>query len=251
VSLIRKDMPIRVGLLTEEPLCKEGFLVILEDKPGDGSVRFSPVFGSFDELLSESTLLYLVVDLNLIPQKLETVYTIRRRRPDMRLIVIGLDGDDKLIIDLIQAGVRACLDQTADQQTLRKAIEEVVIGTIWAPRRLLTHLIDKLMIVPDDSPAVPHPHLTDRERQVLELILTACPNHEIARRLEIEESTVQGHVGRLLRKMGAENRLGLLISASNPALLEVAGNTERRHGERRQSDRRVYKAYSTPHVTDE
>jgi DNA-binding NarL/FixJ family response regulator len=222
MSSIRNDAPIRVGLLTDEPLRMEGFIGIFDDKPDEGSVRLSPVFGDFEELLSDPTLMYLVVDLNAFPHRLETVEVIRRRRPDMRLIVIGPEGDDKLIIGLILAGVRAYLDLNAVQQTARKAIEVVISGSIWAPRRLLSQLIDKLLSASDTSPVTPHPHLTDRERQVLELILTACPNHEIARRLGIEESTVQAHVGRLLRKTGAENRIGLLMGASNPALLEPA-----------------------------
>jgi hypothetical protein len=56
--------------------------------------------------------------------------------------------------------------------------------------------------------------------------------------LGIEENTVQVHVGRLLRKTGAENRIGLLMNASNPALLEAVGIRERRQGDRRRSDRR-------------
>ena len=60
-----------------------------------------------------------------------------------------------------------------------------------------------------------HLQLTDRERQVLELILLAQSNREIARQLGIEERTVKAHVGRLMRKTGAENRIELSIKALN------------------------------------
>jgi len=220
-----------VGLLTDEPLRMEGFIGIFEDKPDEGSARLSPVFGDFEELLSDSTLTYLIVDLNAFPHGQETVEVIRRRRPDMQLMVIGPERDDKLVISLILAGARAYLDQKANPRIVRQALDAVTSGSIWAPRRLLSQMIDKLLVVTDASPVTPQPHLTDRERQVLELILTACPNHEIARRLGIEESTVQGHVGRLLRKTGADNRIGLLMGGSNPALLEPAEVRERRQEE--------------------
>ncbi len=59
------------------------------------------------------------------------------------------------------------------------------------------------------------PHLTARERQVLDLILLARSNREIARELGIEERTVKAHVGRLMRKTGAENRIDLSMRALN------------------------------------
>ena len=59
------------------------------------------------------------------------------------------------------------------------------------------------------------PRLTDRERQVLDLILLARSNREIARELGIEERTVKAHVGRLMRKTGAENRIDLSMWALN------------------------------------
>ena len=55
--------------------------------------------------------------------------------------------------------------------------------------------------------------MTDRERQVLEHILMARSNREIARQLGIEERTVKAHVGRLMRKTGADNRIELSMRA--------------------------------------
>ncbi len=65
--------------------------------------------------------------------------------------------------------------------------------------------------------------MTDRERQVLELILQARSNREIAHQLGIEERTVKAHVGRLMRKTGADNRIDLSMRALNRSLLPDAG----------------------------
>jgi DNA-binding CsgD family transcriptional regulator len=83
--------------------------------------------------------------------------------------------------------------------------------------------------------------LTDREQQVLELILLAQSNREIARQLGIEERTVKAHVGRLMRKTGADNRIELSMRALNqelvPGMARVdGGRVDRRKGERRQGD---------------
>jgi len=236
MSSICNNEPIRVGVLTNEPLRMEGLADIFVDRKGEDYAPLTPIFVDFEELIFDLTLLYVVVDLHAYPNGVETVQAICRRRPDMRLIVIGTEGDDKQILGMILAGARAYLDQSASSRIARQAIDVVISGSIWAPRRLLSLLIDKLLSARDASPITPRPHLTDRERQVLELILNACSNREIASQLGIEESTVQAHVGRLLRKTGADNRIGLLMNTSNPALLETAEIRERRRVEHHQKN---------------
>jgi DNA-binding NarL/FixJ family response regulator len=248
---IQKLEPIRVGVLTDEPLRREGIASIFEDVPGNDCAPFTPVFGKMEELLSDSTLAFLVVDLHSPSSGLKTLEAIRSSRPELRSIVIGPEGDDKLILDSIQSGARAYLDLEASPQFLRKAVEEVTSGSIWAPRRILSQLIDQLLGVPDSSFTNTPPRLTERERQVLDLILTASSNREIASQLGIEERTVQAHVGRLMRKTGAENRIKLLMRTSNPELLKAAGIVDRRREDRRRGDRRQTPAPYPRDVTDQ
>jgi DNA-binding NarL/FixJ family response regulator len=209
----------------------EGITTVFEELPGLGHALLVPVFGSMDELLASAELGYLVVDLNSTPDGLGTLETIRRARPDLRLIVIGPEGNEELVMDSIIAGARAYLDSTAGPEVVRHAIEVVTAGSIWAPRRLLSKLIDRLLKSPDAGFFTAPPHLTERERQVLELILMARSNREIAHELGIEERTVKAHVGRLMRKTGADNRIGLSIRALNRSLVSDGAIGERGKGE--------------------
>src|ERR1039458_7896311 len=233
MSLISNADPIRVGLLTDEPLRLEGLASIFELSPGEGCEQLIPVAGKIDELLSDSTLDYMVVDLNSSSWSLWILDAIRLKRPKMRLIVIGPENDDNLVLESIMAGARGYLDLKASPEIVHQAVEVVTSGSIWAPRRLLSTLIDRLLGASDGSLTNDPPRLTERERQVLDLILTARSNREIAHELGIEERTVQAHVGRLMRKTGAENRLDLLMRGANPALLKAAGLSDRRHDDRR------------------
>jgi len=242
--------PIRVGVLADEPLRLEGIASIFEELPGEGCAPISPVFGSMDELLSDCSVSFLVVDLHSGSGGVKILEAIRRRRPGLRLIVIGPERDDKLVLDSIVAGARGYLDLKADPQIVRQAVEAVTSGSIWAPRRLLSGLIDRLLGTPDAAMTNEPPRLTERERQVLELILTARSNREIARELGIEERTVQAHVSRLMRKTGTDNRVNLLMRSSNPELLRAAGIAERRRVDRRRSDRRTAAQPSSQDVTD-
>ena len=220
---VRKNEAIHIGIVSDEPIRLEGLASIFDHPAIEGQAQLLPVKGSLEELLARSTLDYMVVDLHSSSGGLETLKAIRRARPSVKLIVIGPDGNDELVMESIMAGARAYLDLTASPATVRMAIREVTSGSIWAPRRLLSSLIDKLLNVSDTSLANARPHLTDRERQVLELILLARSNREIARQLGIEERTVKSHVSRLMRKTGVENRIELSMRALSQSLLPNPG----------------------------
>jgi DNA-binding NarL/FixJ family response regulator len=213
VSVSHTSQIIRIGLLAGEPLRLEGLTMVFEERPAPGKIQLVPVIGTIQELLANPAVEYLVVDLNSSSGGFDTVEAVRRSRPGMRQIVIGPDNEDELVLSSIVAGARAYLDTSAGPDTIRQAIEIVVSGSIWAPRRLLSKLIDRLLDVPDTNLPSEPLRLTARERQVLELILTARSNREIAQELGIEERTVKAHVGRLMRKAGAENRIELSMRA--------------------------------------
>ena len=219
MSSNRNIEPVHIGLVSDEPIRLEGLLSIFDHPTLEGNAPLCPQTGALPELLAVPSIEYLVIDMHEWPGGLVILDSIRRARPALRLIVIGPEGNDELIMESIIAGARAYLDLTADIAMVRQAIEVVTGGSIWAPRRLLSKLIDRLLKVPDSSLTKGAPHLTDREKQVLDLILQARSNREIARQLGIEERTVKAHVGRLMRKTGAYNRIELTMRALNRPLL--------------------------------
>jgi DNA-binding NarL/FixJ family response regulator len=233
MSSNRNVEPVHIGLVSDEPIRLEGLSSIFEQPSHQGKPPLLPIPGSIDELLARSSLEHMVVDLHSSSGGLEILERIRRKRPSLKLIVIGPEGNDELAMESIIAGARAYLELTAGPETVRMAIEVVTSGSIWAPRRLLSKLIDRLLKVPDSSLTNGTPHLTDRESQVLDLILQARSNREIARHLGIEERTVKAHVGRLMRKAGADNRIELSMRVLNRPTASGAFFTERRKGERR------------------
>ncbi len=197
--------------------------MIFEEKPAPGRPQLVPVVGPLRELVANPSVDYLVVDLNSTAGGLEVLDDARRARPGLRQIVIGPKNDDELVLKAVVAGARAYLDSDAGPETVRQAIDIVVSGSIWAPRRLLSRLIDRLLGLPESSVQGGGPQVTDREREVLKLILLAKSNREIARQLGIEERTVKAHVGRLMRKLGADNRIELSMAAINQSLLREPG----------------------------
>jgi len=213
----RRPKPTYVGLIADEPIWLAGLVGIFESNSEDGAPELIPVTGDLQELLSSATIEYLVFDMHAHSGGVETLDLIRRIRPDLRVIVVGPEGNDELVLDAIIAGARAYLDLSAGPQLVRTAIQAVNAGSIWAPRRLLSKLIDRLLNDRDTSLTRAKRHVTAREQQVLELILHARSNREIASQLGIEERTVKAHVGRLMRKAGVDNRIELSMHALNQA----------------------------------
>ncbi len=238
MSATRNPSPVQIGLVSDEPIRLEGLISIFDQPIGDGHAPLLPVTGSLAELLANPALEYLVIDMHSSPGGLAVLDSIRRARPALRLIVIGPEGNDELVLESIIAGARAYLDLTADIEVVRQAIEVVTSGSIWAPRRLLSKLIDRLLKVPDSSLTNSTPRLTAREKEVLELILQARSNREIARQLGIEERTVKAHVGRLMRKTGADNRIELSMRTLNrPAASQTAPHRQEKTAGGKDSER--------------
>jgi DNA-binding NarL/FixJ family response regulator len=236
MSTVSSPDVIRIGVVADEPIRTAGLASIFDQPAQQGQPQLVPIVSKMDELLADSSLEYLVIDLNAATGGLDILESIRHIRPSIKLIVIGPEGDDELVLSSIVAGARAFLDLTAAPDVVRKAVEIVTSGSIWAPRRLLSKLIDRLLKVPDSSPVAAGPQLTSREQQVLGLILMARSNREIAEQLGIEERTVKAYVGRLMRKTGSDNRIKLSMSALNRSLLpQESLNASRDSGEHRKN----------------
>ncbi len=222
MSAIAKAGSIRIGLVADEPIRIAGLASVFDQPCQPGKPQLIPVPGTTEELLAGDPPEYIVIDLH-AAAGVAAIEAVHRARPNIRLIVIGPEGDEELVMNSIVAGARAYLAPTAGPEVVRQAIEVVTGGSIWAPRRLLSRLIDRLLKVPEATLAA-HPRLTERERQVLELILMARSNREIASKLGIEERTVKAYVGRLMRKTGADNRIKLSMSPVSMALFPgIAG----------------------------
>jgi DNA-binding NarL/FixJ family response regulator len=213
---MRNTGAMNIGLVSDHPIRLEGLTTVFDLPEENGESALFPVAGTLSDLLTRTDIDYLVLDMQAADGGVALLDSVRRVRPSLHVIVIGPEGQDEVVLESIIAGARAYLDVNADASTVRHALETVTSGSIWASRRLLSKLVDRLLKAPDSAPTVA-PHLTTRENEVLELILLARSNREIAHQLGIEERTVKAHVGRLMRKTGADNRVELTMRALNHA----------------------------------
>jgi DNA-binding NarL/FixJ family response regulator len=150
-------------------------------------------------------------------------------RPDApRVIVLTTFDLDEYAFAAIKAGASAFLLKDAAPEELLSAIRAVHSGdAVVAPsttRRLLEHFAAAL---PDGDRPVPDvlDRLTDRERQVLQLVARGRSNPEIAAELVVAEATVKTHVGRVLAKTGTRDRVQLVVLAYETGLVSPGSAT--------------------------
>jgi DNA-binding NarL/FixJ family response regulator len=147
---------------------------------------------------------------------IQSITKLRKVRPLVKLIVMG----EMLLPDEVQAvigaGAKGFVAETASVSEIVMAVEVVLDGSIWAPRKVLAALIESTGNASGqrDGTALPiEPMLTDRERDVLNLLMNGRSNREIAAAMGIEPATVKAHLGRMLRKTQATNRVELTLRA--------------------------------------
>jgi DNA-binding NarL/FixJ family response regulator len=198
---------LRVALLESEPIRVQGFVALFQDHP-----RIEFVVFELAQFLADQEFKLALIGLHGEHLPLPLVATIHGLRPDVRLIVMGPDADDELILQAVTAGAKAYLEANATPQQVEQAITIVNQGSIWAPRRVLSIFVDRATKT-SRSTAPTSAQFTARETEVLKLLVAARSNREIARTLGIEERTVKAHVAKLMRKVGVENRIALSIYA--------------------------------------
>ena len=177
----------------------------------DGESGIVLVEGDLESLLDMESIETLILDVSQETGWMESLLRVRLRRPALRIVVVGPADNVELMLRSITAGARAYLDPHSGPEAFRKAVETVNLGFIWAPRRVLSILVDRLLSVAMVAPVRAEIAFSPREKQVLDLITQGYSNRQIAEELGIEERTVKAYVASLFRKVGVENRVSLSV----------------------------------------
>ena len=212
---------LHIGLIDFEPLRVAGFESVFDNDPNVEVVATSAA-----GVMADDDLQMVLLGLHNPTDSFELLARLKAARPKLKLIAMGSESDDETIISAIGAGAKGYLEETATPEQVRQCIEVVESGSIWAPRRVLSSFVDR-MLHASEKPVLRHGFkFTERERAVLRLLVAARSNREIAEALGIEECTVKAYVARLMRKVGVENRIALSIHAASRSLGPEEGENQ-------------------------
>jgi DNA-binding NarL/FixJ family response regulator len=194
----------RVGVVATDPLRVLGLKAIFCE-----AMQLEIIHLSVPGALDDTHLSLVLIDAECTSHLFELIATFRQVRPLLKLIVLGNEIEHDYIQRVIGAGAKGYLALSAKESEIRMAIETVRDGSVWAPRKVLSRLLD-IDRNAAKSP-IAFPRFTAREVEILGLLRAGQPNREIARSLGIDEGTVKAHIGRLMRKVGVNNRIALTV----------------------------------------
>lgn len=153
-----------------------------------------------------------IIDLRLPDGSgVDVISAIRRFDPAARILVLSNYDGSEDIHRALRAGALAYLTKDAGGEDLLQGIFAVAQGRRYLPPDVAVALSAR--VCGDD--------LTDRERDVLQLLARGCSNREISSRLNIAENTVRIHVSRILDKLQVEDRTQAVLTAIHRGLVHV------------------------------
>ncbi|HXZ39789.1 MAG TPA: response regulator transcription factor [Terriglobales bacterium] len=215
-TALAKKTPIRIAVVESDPLRFVGFRALFDNEPD-----FELVSASLAEI-SVLQNIDLVLLGNRNGQNLfDVMASLKATRPDLRIIVTGSGIDEETILKAIASGAKGYVDEAASPVEFVQAIRVVNDGSVWAPRRVLSMFIERVSSAPGRIFPAGRVSFTDREKEVLEMLVAGRSNKEIGAALGIEERTVKAHVAKLMRKVGVQNRIALSVHAITHSLVSA------------------------------
>src|SRR3990172_6176995 len=151
---------------------------------------------------------------------LEATRRIKRQMDDAQVLMLTMHDNEQFFFQAIQAGASGYVTKTAPEWELLTAIRSVDQGNCYLNAGVTKLLVkDYLDRVRGGDRSRPDDILTDREREILNLVAAGHSNREIAQILNISEHTVHNHRARLMEKLGVHNRLELLKYALRQGII--------------------------------
>lgn len=185
-----------------------GLALVLRQALGASKIIEAERFEESLERLEEPGLTLAIFDLGMPglsgPHELEVV---RRRRPDVRVVVLSASEARNDILTALAAGVHGYIVKSHSTDAMVDHLRYVLSGEIYVPPMLA-----QLPPIAIDAPLPMRKVqaalalLTERQRQVLKGLVEGRSNKEIAHDLQLSEGTVKMHIAALLRHLGAVNR---------------------------------------------
>lgn len=213
--MIMQIVQSRAIVAEEQDFYSAGLAAMLEHDVGFNCVLQTKSLAHLNKLLAQhQTVDFLALDLALPGVSgTDTIRDLRVRFPGMRLVAFSTCSDRNEILSTLAAGAHGFIPKNADRAELRRALRIVKSGGVFVPPTLAEA---GPVCNYDATCAHASATLTERQRQVVELLSEGCANKVIARELGISPSTVKVHVHAAFRALGVHSRIGAVAALRPP-----------------------------------
>jgi len=217
--------PIRVLLAEDHNVVREGLRLLLNAQP-DMQVVGEATDGRQAVVMARETCPNVaVLDISMPDlDGLQAASLIRRDCPDVQVLILTMHESDTYFFRAIEAGASGYLLKKAASEDLINAVRAVAQGEAFFYPPLARRLLEGYLKHGKASvPAGPtaYKELSEREREVMLLLVHGLTNQEISEKLVVSSSTVQTHRSHILQKLGLETTVDLVRYAIRHGLIEA------------------------------
>ena len=210
---------LRLLIADDQPLMRAGFRAVLE-----ATGEMEVVGEASDGLDAVSAARALRPDVVLMDVRMPNLDGIEaiRQLPNQRVLVLTTFGLDEYIVEALRAGASGFLTKDVPAEELVRAVRVVASGDALLTPAVTRQLLDRVarrLPTPVGHAPKELEQLTDREREVLELLAQGMSNAEIADALVVGEATVKTHVSNVLMKRGLRDRVQAVVLAYEVGLV--------------------------------
>jgi len=215
---------IRVALVDDQQLVRAGFRMLLDSQDDMEVVAEAGTGNEAVAVLATTPADVVLMDVRMPGMDGLAATAALARSTKARIIILTTFDLDEYVVAAIKAGASGFLLKDAPPEELLNAIRRVHAGDAVLAPSTTRRLLERLSVtLPDPSDGAGLEGLTDRERQILTLMAHGLTNQEICGELVLAEPTIKTHVGHILAKLGARDRVQAVVIAYETGLVRPQG----------------------------
>ncbi|MDR9364917.1 MAG: response regulator transcription factor [Balneolaceae bacterium] len=202
---------VKIALADDHKIVRDGIKTLLESQSEIDVVAEASDGNEILEKVKDNLVDLVIMDISM-PEKdgIRATKELKEKHPNLKVLALTMSNDDLHIRQMIQAGASGYIMKSAGRQELKNAIETIMKGQHYFSDEATQSIMMDLVKGKGKSTTMDAVHITDRELEILELIVQEFINQEIAEKLFISSRTVDAHRRNLLQKTGARNTAGLV-----------------------------------------
>ena len=206
------DDAVHVAVVDDHPLFREGVAHSLRTQPGIAVVAEGAT--AADALVIAADLPdVMLLDVSMPGGGIAALGRITAAYPVVKVIMLTVSENEEDVTAALRSGARGYVLKGVAARELVSIVRSVAAGEVYVTPSLATSLLVELTSSAGKSAASPLDDLTERERQILELVAGGDSNKEIAADLGLSEKTVKHHMTNILQKLQVRNRVEAALLA--------------------------------------
>lgn len=212
---------IRIIIAEDQQIVREGLLALLKSETDFEVIGEAQDGNDAVTIVERLKPDILLLDVGMPGLNgLDVTRQLARRVKETKIIILSSHGDEAMVRKGLQYGASAYLLKASSTDELVRAIREVQSGNRYLSPPLINRAIDHY-VTSDGEYQDPYEQLTDREREIFQLVAEGNSSSEIAAKLSISPRTVETHRTNLMRKLNMKNQSDIIRLAIRRGILSI------------------------------